>query len=66
MLKVYGEKLVGPVPTFPAQMEQNINDYLAGGSVVTEESLSALNPSNQPPLFSVRVTDGGEGFQRLP
>jgi penicillin-binding protein 1A len=32
MLRVYREKLVGPVPTFPAQMEQNINDYLAGDS----------------------------------
>ena len=34
MLRVYREKLVGPVPTFPVQMEQNINDYLAGGSFV--------------------------------
>jgi penicillin-binding protein 1A len=34
MLRVYREKLVGPVPEFPAQMEQNINDYLAGGSFV--------------------------------
>jgi penicillin-binding protein 1A len=32
MLRVYREKLVGPVPRFPAQMEQNINDYLAGDS----------------------------------
>jgi len=31
---VYREKLVGPAPTFPVQMEQNINDYLAGGSFV--------------------------------
>jgi penicillin-binding protein 1A len=66
MLRVYREKLVGPVPTFPAQMEQNINDYLAGGSVATGESLSALNPSNQPPPLSVRFTDRGEGFQRQP
>ena len=34
MLRVYREKLVGPAPTFPVQMEQNINDYLAGGSFV--------------------------------
>jgi len=33
--------------------------------VVTDEPLSALNSANQPSL-SVRVTDGGEGFQRLP
>jgi penicillin-binding protein 1A len=32
MLRVYRENLVGPVPEFPAQMEQNINDYLAGES----------------------------------
>lgn len=66
MLSVYREKLVGPVPKFPAQMEQNINDYLAGGAVMTGESLSALNPSNQPPPLSVRFRGGGEGFQRQP
>ena len=65
MLSVYREKLVGPVPAFPAQMEQNINDYLAARSGVTEESLSALNSANQSSL-SVRVTDGGAGFQSLP
>jgi membrane carboxypeptidase/penicillin-binding protein len=47
MLKVYREKLVGPAPTFPAQMEQNINDYLAGRTAVTEES-APLNSSDQP------------------
>jgi penicillin-binding protein 1A len=66
MLSVYREKLVGPVPAFPTQMEQNINDYLAGGAVVTGESLSALHPANQPPPLSVRFRDGGEGFQRQP
>jgi hypothetical protein len=65
MLRVYREKLVGPVPEFPAQMEQNINDYLAGGSVVTGESVRALNPSNPPPL-SVDFTDRGEASQRRP
>ena len=66
MLKVYREKLVGPAPTFPAQMEQNINDYLAGRTAVTEESVTALNTVDQPPPLSVRVADGGEGSQRLP
>jgi membrane carboxypeptidase/penicillin-binding protein len=33
MLGVYREKIVGPVPKFPAQMEQNINAYLEGGLV---------------------------------
>ena len=34
MLRVYREKIVGPVPKFPAQMEQSINTYLKGNSVV--------------------------------
>jgi penicillin-binding protein 1A len=34
-LRVYAEKLVGPAPQFPAEMEQNINDYLEGGPVKT-------------------------------
>ena len=33
MLRAYREKLLGPVPEFPAQMEQNINAYLKGDSV---------------------------------
>jgi membrane carboxypeptidase/penicillin-binding protein len=32
MLRVYRENLVGPVPKFPAQMEQSINAYLSGDS----------------------------------
>jgi len=32
MLKVYREKLTGPVPKFPARMEQSINAYLDGDS----------------------------------
>jgi membrane carboxypeptidase/penicillin-binding protein len=36
MLRVYRENLAGPVPEFPAQMEQNINAYLKGDSVGTE------------------------------
>jgi membrane peptidoglycan carboxypeptidase len=50
MLRVYREKLVGPVPEFPAQMEQNINDYLTGDSIANGESLTGLNPSNPLPL----------------
>jgi penicillin-binding protein 1A len=34
-LRVYADKLVGPVPQFPADMEQSINDYLEGGLVKT-------------------------------
>ena len=32
---VYAEKLVGPAPPFPAEMEQSINDYLQGRLVKT-------------------------------
>jgi penicillin-binding protein 1A len=66
MLRVYREKLVGPVPTFPAQMEQNISDYLTGDSIAKGESLSAPNPSNLPAPLSVRFTDRGEASQRRP
>jgi penicillin-binding protein 1A len=34
-LRVYTEKLVGPAPQFPAEMEQSINEYLQGGPVKT-------------------------------
>jgi penicillin-binding protein 1A len=34
-LRVYADKLVGPVPQFPVDMEQSINDYLEGGLVKT-------------------------------
>jgi penicillin-binding protein 1A len=39
MLRVYRDKLVGPVPEFPAPMEQRINDYLAGDSFENREVL---------------------------
>ncbi len=66
MLRVYREKLVGPVPTFPAEMEQNINDYLAAGSIAKGESLTGLNPSNPPVPISVGFADGSEESQRQP
>jgi penicillin-binding protein 1A len=36
MLKTYQAKLVGPVPSFPANMENNIADYLNGNSAPKE------------------------------
>jgi penicillin-binding protein 1A len=66
MLRVYREKLVGPVPEFPPQMEQNINDYLAGDPIAKGESLTELNLSNPPPPLSVRFADRGEASQRRP
>jgi penicillin-binding protein 1A len=44
LLKVYGEKLVGPVPKFPPQMEQGINDYLTGGSLASADMPGAARP----------------------
>jgi len=66
MLRVDRENLVGPAPTFPAQMEQNINDYLAGGSVAAGESLIALHPLNPSPPLSLRLEDGSATNQRRP
>lgn len=47
MLKVYREKLAGPVPEFPAQMEQNINAYLKGDlpgtTAVTDISTAVMS-----------------------
>lgn len=39
MLKVYREKRMGPVPKFPARMEQSINAYLEGDSPDGEDPL---------------------------
>jgi penicillin-binding protein 1A len=36
MLKIYQAKLVGPVPTFPAEMENNIGEYLSGKAAMKE------------------------------
>jgi penicillin-binding protein 1A len=57
MLRVYREKLAGPVPEFPAQMEQNIKAYLkgdsAGTAAVTDISPAAMSGSRV-------VSAGGE------
>ena len=45
MLRVYREKLAGPVPEFPAQMEQSINNYLKGEPV---EGVSLPTTQNAP------------------
>jgi len=66
MLRVYRENLVGPVPIFPAQMEQNINDYLAGRNAITEQSVTGLVSSDQPGPLPLRFTVDGDGVQRLP
>ncbi len=47
MLRVYREKLAGPVPNFPAQMEQNISAYLKGdpteSAAVTDTFLASMS-----------------------
>ncbi|HXN23760.1 MAG TPA: transglycosylase domain-containing protein [Candidatus Dormibacteraeota bacterium] len=40
MLKTYQAKLVGPVPSFPAAMENNIDAYLGGDHAGEEQALS--------------------------
>jgi penicillin-binding protein 1A len=41
VLRAYGEKLVGPVPRFPPEMEERIDTYLRGGGPAPQpESIS--------------------------
>jgi membrane peptidoglycan carboxypeptidase len=50
-LRVYRERLTGPVPAFPVQIEQSINDYLKGepteGASSTENGQNRINLSRQ-------------------
>jgi hypothetical protein len=41
MLKVYGDRIVGPVPAFPDQMEQRITRYLQGDTEAIVASAAA-------------------------
>ena len=47
MLRIYRERLAGPVPAFPDQMEENINNYLKDepveGGLLTEKERSETN-----------------------
>ena len=45
MLRVYGENRVGPVPMFPAQMEQSIEAYLRGDSPDSADLLQVGMPA---------------------
>jgi len=45
MLRVYRERLAGPVPEFPVQMEQSINAYLKGDSAGTAAAAAAADTS---------------------
>jgi membrane carboxypeptidase/penicillin-binding protein len=60
MLKVYQDKLAGPVPVFPADMESNIDAYLNGGLPGKEQELS-LGSSDATKV----AADGTEGCRLL-
>jgi membrane carboxypeptidase/penicillin-binding protein len=55
MLKIYGDRLIGPTPSFPNQMEQRITDYLHRDAepVAATVARSVVEPSpllgNVPP-----------------
>jgi membrane carboxypeptidase/penicillin-binding protein len=61
MLKVYREKLTGPVPKFPARMEQSINTYLEGdlpdGEDLLRLGISAIKEFDPVQGRSSRVKD---------
>jgi len=67
MLKVYHEKLTGPVPKFPARMEQSINAYLEGdlpdGEDLLRLGISAIEEFDPVQGRSSRVK--GEWLQGL-
>jgi membrane peptidoglycan carboxypeptidase len=48
VLKAYGEKLVGPVPRFPAEMEQHIDEFLKNSAIGTTAITQAMaSPARQ-------------------
>jgi len=48
VLKAYGEKLVGPVPRFPAEMEQHIDEFLKNNAIGTTAITQAMaSPARQ-------------------
>ena len=44
MLKAYGAKLVGPVPQFPAEMEQHIDEFLTNSAIGTTAITQVMAP----------------------
>jgi len=59
MLGVYREKLIGPAPEFPAQMEQSIDAYLQGYPVLPASD--ANRPDSEIKLQRGEIEDGKEG-----
>jgi penicillin-binding protein 1A len=58
-LRVYREKLAGPVPAFPAKMEKSISDYLKGDSfeIMTVESTTQPETRQQTITLSWEKND---------
>ena len=52
VLSAYGKKLVGPVPQFPAEMEQRIHAYLKGDPAETTVVKNAA-PAPGPRFLTV-------------
>jgi penicillin-binding protein 1A len=50
LLRAYGEKLLGPVPRFPAEMEQHIDAFLENG-VMVAAAVTEWIPSPAKPLY---------------
>jgi hypothetical protein len=48
MLKVYRDKLVGPAPGFPVEMEENIDAYLKG-ELPPKDAIGFANPPDNLP-----------------
>jgi penicillin-binding protein 1A len=57
MLKIYQEKLVGPAPPFPVDMEKSIDAYLSG-DLPGKEQTPLLN---SPAVVGQNATDGCRG-----
>jgi penicillin-binding protein 1A len=51
LLRAYGEKLLGPVPRFPAEMEQHIDAFLGNGVMMT----AAITEVRSPPQVLIRT-----------
>jgi penicillin-binding protein 1A len=47
VLKAYGEKLVGPAPRFPAEMEQHIDEFLKNSAIGATAITQAMPPASQ-------------------
>ncbi|MGD0231102.1 MAG: transglycosylase domain-containing protein [Syntrophorhabdales bacterium] len=59
MLGVYLKRIIGPVPEFPAQMEQSIDAYLQGHSVVPASDVDRQKP--EITLEQRDIEDGKKG-----